>query len=64
MIPDLKIAAGTLLSASALTSSWIEQANDIGGLILTGFGIVVACLTAWYTWERADKLRKARKENK
>jgi len=64
MIPDLKIAAGTMLSASAITSSWVEQANDIGSLVLTGFGIIVACLTTWYTWERASKLRKQRKENK
>jgi hypothetical protein len=59
---NLKVAAGVILTAGATAQSWVEQANTYGQLVITGVGILVAILTVWYTWERAMKLRKERKE--
>ena len=64
MIHDLKIGFGTAVLAATGGLTWIDTANDIGSLVLMVVGITVACLTAWYTWERANKLRTERKENK
>ncbi len=60
---DAKAITGTVVTGAAAAGTWIEQANAYGQLILVVGGILVACLTAWYTWERANKLRKERKEN-
>jgi hypothetical protein len=60
---DMKSLTGVILTASAAASTWIDQANEYGQLLLAVGGIVVALLTAWYTWERANKLRKERKDN-
>ena len=59
---DGKAITGTFLSVGAATASWIDQANAYGQLGLTVAGFLVACLTAWYTWERAQDLRAKRKE--
>lgn len=60
---DGKVLVGTLLTASAAASTWVEQANAYGQLVLTVGGIIVACLTAWYTLERARKLRRERRKD-
>jgi hypothetical protein len=60
---DPKAALGVILTSTAAASTWIEQANAYGQLLLTAGGIVVAILTAWYTWERARKLRNERKDD-
>ena len=60
---DGKIIVGTMLTATAAVSTWVEQANSYGQLLLTAGGIVVACLTAWYTIERIRKLRREREED-
>ncbi len=60
---DTKALVGTLLTVSAAAGTWIEQANALGQLALVGAGLIVAGLTGWYTWERANKLRNERKEN-
>jgi Na+/H+-translocating membrane pyrophosphatase len=52
---DAKAAAGT---AATTLSAWATWAEPVVGLIVT---IVVGGLTAWYTWERANKLRNERK---
>lgn len=60
IMSDLKIAGGTLLTAMSITApSWLDSANLIATLLFT---IVVGSLTAWYTWERIQKLRKQRKD--
>jgi hypothetical protein len=59
---DPKMLVGAVITASAAASTWVEQANAYGQLALTVGGIVVAILTAWYTWERARKLRNERKD--
>ena len=64
MIHDIKIGFGVASLAAAGGATWLDQANDIGTLVLTIFGILAACMTVWYTWERATKLRKERKEQK
>jgi len=61
MIEDIKIASGL---AGVATAAWVQAATQIGQLVLTGAGIIVAVLTAWYTWERITRLRKERKEKK
>ena len=56
MIPDIKIATGTLLTAMSITApTWLEQANLAATLIFT---LLVGGLTAWYTILRIIKLRK------
>jgi uncharacterized membrane protein len=59
---DPKVALGAVLTMSATAASWMEQANAWGQLVLTGGGIIVAILTAWYTYERILSLRNQRKE--
>jgi hypothetical protein len=59
---DTKSLVGVVVTASAAASTWIEQANAYGQLLLTVGGLIVAGLTAWYTWERANKLRNERKD--
>ncbi len=53
-MPDFKIALG-LVGVGAAT--WLETANELAALGLTVGGIVVAGLTAWYTYVRIQKLR-------
>jgi membrane protein DedA with SNARE-associated domain len=60
---DTKALAGMFITAGLAGSTWVDQANAYGQLLLTAGGIVVAVLTAWYTWERARKLRKERKDS-
>ncbi len=60
---DGKMLVGTILTASAAASTWVEQANAYGQMLLTFGGLVVACLTAWYTVERIRKLREERKDD-
>ena len=55
---DSKMLVGTVLTASAAVSTWVEQANAYGQLALTAVGIVVGLFTAWYTIERIRKLRQ------
>lgn len=52
---DGKILVGALLTAGSVAGTWIEQANEVGQLVLTTAGILVAVLTAIYT---AIKIRK------
>lgn len=59
---DGKAVGGTIVAMMAAGSTWLEQANAYGQLALTVGGIIVVCLTAWYTWERAHKLKNERKE--
>jgi hypothetical protein len=49
---DPKAALGVILTSTAAASTWIEQANAYGQLLLTAGGIVVAIL----------KLRNERKD--
>ncbi len=60
---DPKAITGASVTAAAAAGTWIEQANAYGQLLLIVGGIIVACLTAWYTWERAYKLRQDRKDD-
>ena len=60
---DLKIGAMAAVSASAVTATWIEHATAYIQLGVAVGGFIVLCLTAWYTWERANKIRQERKEN-
>ena len=60
---DGKILVGAMLTASAAASSWVEQANSYGQLIITVIGIVVGLATLWYTWEKATSLRAQRKQD-
>ena len=57
---DGRAITGTLLTAGAAVSTWVEMANAYGQLVLTIVGIVVGVATLWYTIERALKLRKER----
>lgn len=63
MIEDVKIAIGTTVATVSAGATWVAQATAVGQLLLTSIALIVAGLTAWYTWERANKLRKERKEN-
>ena len=54
---DPKVIAGTLVTASGATMTWLEPAHGIASLLLTVGGVVVAVLTAVYTWERIRELR-------
>jgi uncharacterized membrane protein len=53
-----KILLGTALTMGGVTGAWVDQANAYGQLLVTAGGIVVAILTAWYTWGRIQKQRK------
>lgn len=59
---DGKLLVGTMVTASAAASTWIEQVNSYGQLAVTVIGIAVGLLTGWYAWERATKLRYQRRE--
>ena len=60
---DSKALVGTMLTAAAAGATWIDQANAYGQLALIVSGLLITALTGWYTWERASKLRRERKEN-
>lgn len=53
---DGKIFLGAMLTAGSVATTWIEQANEIGQLVLTTAGVMVAVLTAIYTAIRIRKL--------
>jgi len=59
---DPKVIAGTALTATGTTFAWVESANDMASLLLTLGGVVVAVLTAVYTWERIKELRRGKKD--
>lgn len=52
---DAKAVGGTAVTT---LSAWATWAEPIVGLVIT---VIVGGLTAWYTWERASKLRNERK---
>ena len=54
---DAKIASGTLATVATATTGWLDIAAPIVTMVVT---IVVGTLTAWYTWERAIKLKRER----
>jgi hypothetical protein len=58
---DGKAVVGTLSTAGAASTSWIATVEPYVTVITT---VVVGGLTAWYTIERALKLRRERKERK
>ena len=64
MLEPLKIALGTAVTAAAVEYSWTGPANDLMTLLMTTGGVVVAWLTAWYTWERAMEIQKRRYDEK
>lgn len=55
-----KIGLGMLTTGSAALASWMETFNDVGQLVVTILGIVVGVLTAWYSYEKARKMRTER----
>ena len=55
-----KIGLGTITTGTAALASWLETFNDIGQLIVTLLGIIVGVLTAWYSYEKARKMRNER----
>jgi hypothetical protein len=55
---DAKAVGGTILTG---LSAWIDIATPLVGLVVT---VVVGGLTAWYTWERAIKLKREREDDK
>lgn len=57
---DPKAAAGTLLTATAASSSWLEIAEPIVTITVT---LLVGGATLWYTIERAMKLRRERRDS-
>ena len=56
---DKLVAAGVLMTGSVVGAGWLELASDAVTLLAT---LVIGGLTAWYTWERAVKLRRERKD--
>jgi len=58
VMQDKLVAVGILMSSGVVGAGWLELASDAATLIAT---IVIGGLTAWYTWERASKLRRERK---
>ena len=58
---DKLVAVGVLMTSGVVGASWLEIASDAATLIAT---VVIGGLTAWYTWERAMKLRKERTNDK
>lgn len=58
---DGKAALGTVATMTSASTTWINTVEPIVTIVVT---IVVGGLTAWYTWERAMKLRRERKENR
>lgn len=55
---DKLVAVGVLMTSGVVGAGWLEIASDAATLIGT---IAVGGLTCWYTWERANKLRRERK---
>lgn len=56
---DVKVAAGALGTAGSAMAGWVQYIEPGVSLLFT---VIVGSLTAWYTWERAMKLRKERKD--
>ncbi len=54
---DLKIAMGLVATAASAGVGWLDYVSDVVTIVVT---IVVGGLTAWYTWERASKLKRER----
>ena len=61
VVQDKLVAVGLVMTGSVVGVGWLELASDAATLIAT---IVIGGLTAWYTWERASKLRRERKDDK
>jgi hypothetical protein len=59
IMQDKLIAVGVLMTGSVGVAGWLEYASDAATLVSI---VVVGGLTAWYTWERASKLRRERKK--
>ena len=55
---DKLVATGLVATTSVAGVSWLEYASDAATLTAA---VIVGGLTAWYTWERASKLRRERK---
>lgn len=58
---DGKALSGTIATMVSASASWLEIAEPVVTIFVT---LVVGGLTAWYTWERATKLRHERKGRK
>jgi hypothetical protein len=58
---DVKVMTGMFATASSAFAGWVEAMQPVASFTVT---VVVGALTAWYTWERAAKLRKERKNVK
>ena len=58
---DTKAATGTVATALSAYAGWVDLAGPIASLAVT---VIVGGLTAWYTWERAVKLRDERKNRR
>ena len=56
---DGKAVGGTLATFTSASSSWIDIAEPIITIVVT---LIVGAATLWYTWERAMKLKRERKD--
>lgn len=57
---DAKAVSGTFATAMVAASpTWMDTASTVVTLVVT---LVVGGLTAWYTWERAIKLKRERED--
>lgn len=58
---DVRVLTGMFATTGSAIAGWAEMIQPVASLLVT---VVVGVLTAWYTWERAVKLRKERKNGK
>lgn len=56
---DGKAIAGTLATFTSAGVSWLNVAEPIVTMVVT---LIVGAATLWYTWERAMKLKRERKD--
>ena len=56
---DKIVLTGVIAMTSVAGVQWLSWASDAATLLAS---VVVGSLTAWYTWERANKLRRERKD--
>lgn len=56
---DKLVAVGAVMTGGVVGVGWLEYASDAATLLAA---IVVGGLTAWYTWERAAKLKRERRD--
>ena len=57
---DPRATTGTLLTATAASTSWLDIAEPVVTIAVTA---LVGAVTLWYTIERALKLRRERVDN-